>query len=126
MIDKILNLSMETTCKVGNDVWKFKFLRPKERLLRTSIQSQLLNLAPIESVSPQDYNRAYVLATFGIAFLAGPDWFDAKYKKDFLEIPDETYLTELWVEYETKETKFEDAKKKLRLGQGSEKESMGS
>jgi hypothetical protein len=114
MIEEIMNLPSKIDITVGKDVWKLKFLRPKEKLQRTIVIAQLLNLVPIESVSIEDHNRAFIFATLQLAYIDGPAWFKDKLSEKFIDFPDEEYLLDIWSKYLQEESKFEEAKKKLR------------
>ncbi len=126
MIEKIIEMSLETEVKIENDTWIFKFLRPKEKLDRAVMVSQLINFVPVDSVTNEDYNRAFILATLQTAYISGPPLFKDKLKEDFSLITDEGYLILIYQGYIEKESRFEEGKKKLRLGSGSKKESLGT
>lgn len=120
MLENLLGLSRDIEFKIESEVWKFQLLRPDGKLKRAQTVSRLLGGVSIESVTADDYARAFKVATLANAYVDGPVNFVEECKKDFGAVDDE-YLNILFDKYAAAETKFDEAKKKFRPAQGSEK-----
>lgn len=120
MLEKLLGLSRNVEFKIESEAWKFELLRPDGKLKRAQTVSRLLGGVNIESVTADDYSRAFKIGTLAIAYVDGPEKFVEDYKKDFGAVDDE-YLSMLFDKYAAAEAKFDEAKKKFRPAQGSEK-----
>lgn len=114
MLEKLLDISRDVEFTIDGERWKFQLLRPTEKLRRAQVISKVLGGANIESVTNDDYSRAFMSATLTVAFLEGPEIFTEKFQKDFTQIPDDAYIKSLFDKYIAAEEKFEEAKKKFR------------
>lgn len=114
MLEKLLDLNREVNFTINGEAWRFMTMRPMDRLKRAQIISRILGNTPIESVTADDYSRAFKIASLTVAYLEGPPVFVEKYHKDFSEIPDEQYIDSLFEKLSEAETKFDEAKKKFR------------
>lgn len=111
MLEKLLDIPREVNFSIETEAWRFQILRPNEKNRRAQLISRILGGAPIESVTQEDYSRAFKLATLAVAYLEGPPVFVEKYHKDFGEIADDNYIDMLFTKYMEHDGKFEEAKK---------------
>jgi len=114
MLEKLLDISRDVEFSIDGDNWKFQLLRPTEKLRRAQVISRVLGGSPIESVTADDYSRAFMIATLTVSFVDGPEVFKEKFQKDFTQIPDDNYIKLLYEKYLSAEERFEEAKKKFR------------
>ena len=108
MIEQILSLPTEYTVEIDSSVWKFKHLRPREKMQMSRIKSTLIGNVPIQSVSTEDYGTATILAFLKCSFVDGPDWF----KKNFVDLADDgSFLDIRFDDWEDEESQLELWKK---------------
>lgn len=113
MLEKLLEISRDIEFSLDGDAWKFQLMRPAEKLRRAQVISRVLGGANIESVTQDDYSRAFKIATLTVSYIEGPKAFVEKCQKDFSQL-DDGYIDLLFEKYSAAEEKFEEAKKKFR------------
>lgn len=122
MLEKLLDLNREVNFTIDGDAWRFQTMRPTEKFKRAQVIARILGNVPIESVTQDDYSRAFKIASLAVSYIEGPTVFVEKYHKDFSEIADDDYIDRLFNKLGEAEMKFDEAKKKFRPAQGSEKQ----